>query len=276
MQTGLNCNLAQKGSAYSMAANARSPGPGRPAIKEVHLAGVSGDLREIVQARITKLRATNNVRSHETARFFEFLLSEVNAEEYGLIQEHYLATPDGMTKYLDPIIWFESKLRIARKLELDQKPPLRILDIGTGPGHFPVVGRFYGHDITGTDLPKVSGGVDRTGHFYDSLCSIYRVKRISHTIRPNRLLEGLEGPYDMVTAFLAAFNVDERKVPWSIENWRFFLSDLKRNALTERGALFLMLDNKKITEEVWGYLVSRAQWSVQRSKQLFISDFGAF
>lgn len=245
-------------------------------MRKVHVDRVYGNFREVVLGRIAQLKATRTNENLDTARFFEFLLSEVNAEEFDLVQRHYLNSQDGRTKYLDPVTWFESKLSVARKLGLDKKSPLRILDLGTGPGHFPIVGRFYGHDVTGTDLPKVSGGIDGTGHLYDTLCSIYRVRRISHVIRPNKLLEGLQGRYDLVTAFLAAFNVDERKDPWSIDNWKFFLADLKHNVLTDKGLLFLMLDDKKLTDEVWNYLVSIAEWSVLRSKQIFISDFSVF
>ena len=244
-------------------------------VKEVHLPGVRGDFRQIVEARIIKLRDTKNVENHATAQFFEYLLSEVDAEEYDLIRKHYLSIPDGMTKYLDPIVWFESKLRVSRKLELDKKPPLRILDLGTGPGHFPLVARYFGHDVTGTDLPKVSGGVDKTGHFYDALCSIYRVKRISQIIKANVLLGGLQGRYDMITAFLAAFNVNENKEPWTVEEWCFFLKDLGQNVLSENGVIFMMLDAKKITSEVWNYLTLISEWHVDRSKQLFISKVAA-
>lgn len=245
-------------------------------IKDVHLAGVFGDFRETVQRRMETLRATKNEENLDTARFFEFLLSEVDADQYTRIQRRYTGQPDGMTKYLDPINWFESKLRVARKLGLNNRPPLRILDLGTGPGHFPVVARFYGHDVTGTDLPKVSGGPDKTGHFYDALCDVYRVKRISHVIRPNIPLENLEGRYNMVTAFLAAFNVYENKKPWTIAYWQYFLGNLRRDVLEPEGQLFMMLADDKLTPDVWTYLTSLGDWSVERSKQLFISNFAPF
>jgi hypothetical protein len=225
-----------------------------------------------VQRRISALRSHNSATNCDTARFFEFLLSEVDADEYSLIQEHYRASPDGTTKYLDPITWFESKLRTARRLGLDKSPSLKILDLGTGPGHFPVVARYYGHDVTGTDLPGVSGGVDNTGHLYDSLCGIYRVKRISHVVRPNQPLTGLGDRYDMVTAFLAAFNVDAEKKPWTRQHWEFFLKDLGNNVTTDRGTVFLVLDNKKLTDESWSYLSSLAEWAECRSKQVLISN----
>ena len=40
---------------------------------------------------------------------------------------------------------------------------------------------------------------------------------------------------NVVTALLAAFNVDKNKQPWSPEHWKFFLRDLRDNVLKENG-----------------------------------------
>jgi hypothetical protein len=244
-----------------------------PNIKQVHLPGIYGDFRATIQSRITELATAKTPENLETIQFFEYLLSEVDAEEYRGVQARYVQKPNGMTKYLDPITWFESKLRVARRLALHSEAPLRILDIGAGPGHFPVVGRFYGHDVIGTDLPEILECRDRRGQFYAALCNVYRVKRVSHMIRPCEPLGDLGGRYDMVTAFLAAFNITEDKKPWSVHHWQFFLDSLRRDVLSEKGVLFMMLADEKLTEETWAYLKSLADWSVDRSKQVFISAF---
>lgn len=249
-----------------------------PKVAKQHHRGIFGNFREVVGQRIAELRERGNSSNLETARFFEYLLAEVKDEEYSAIQRHYLT--DGnidpksdLAKYLDPVIWFESKMRIARKLELDKRPPLRVLDLGTGPGHFPVVARFYGHDVTGTDLPQRSKGIDQTGHLYDALCNIYRVRRISHTIRPMESVGNVGGPFDLITAFLAAFNVDEAKKPWTVEHWRYFLISLKRDALAADGILFMTLADQKLTSESWAFLKSVAEHSEEKSKQILVSNF---
>ena len=114
-----------------------------------------------------------------------------------------------------------------------------------------------------------------TAALEDALCDMYGVKRISHVIRPNEPLTGLGGPYDMVTAFLAAFNVDGDKQPWSVEYWKYFLKDVKHNVLTKRGTIFMALDSKKLTDESWSYVSSLAEWNNVVSKQLFIGKLGA-
>lgn len=243
-------------------------------VRPEHLPGIYGDFREVVEHRLAQIRS-KDPQSLELRRFFEYLLSEVDADEYRRVQLHYLdphvVDPNtDIVKYLDPVIWFESKLRLAQSIGLDKKPPMRILDIGTGPGHFPFVARFYGHDVTGTDLPPRTRGV---GHIYDALCALYGVKRIGHTIEANVPLEGLGGRYDMVTSFLAAFNVDETKKPWTVEHWRFFLASVKRDVLNDGGLLFLVLADGKLTPESWSYLVSLADKTVEKSKQIQITNF---
>jgi SAM-dependent methyltransferase len=246
-------------------------------VRSVHLPRIYGDFRSLVEARIAEAEP-NNHPSAELRRFLNYLLAEVDTDEYRRIQQHYLSPeivdPNAdIVKYLDPIMWFESKLQLAWLLKLDKKPPMRILDLGTGPGHFPLVARFYGHDVTGTDLPGRATRVGRESHIYDALCSLYNVKRIAHTIEPNAPLEGLDGRYDLVTSFLAAFNVDENRNPWSTDHWRFFLRSLKENVLNDGGVLFMTLADGKLTPESWSYLVSIADHSVDRTKLIQISKF---
>jgi hypothetical protein len=246
-------------------------------VKPEHLDRMFGDFRTTIETRIAELLAQNDANGERGAAFFEFLLKEVDAGEFARMQQLFLGNPataenKNMLKYIDPVTWFDSKLSIARWLALDRQPPLRILDLGTGPGHFPIVARFYGHRVVGTDLPKRSSGLDKTGHLYDALCELYRVKRISHVIRPFAPLGEVGGRYDMVTAFLAAFNVDKDKNPWSAEHWRFFLTDLKTNVLAERGVIFMRLTHDKLTDGAWDYLVALSEWHEDQSRQVFITD----
>jgi hypothetical protein len=243
-------------------------------VRDEHLPGIYGDFREIVEAHIANSNG-KEFAAVESRRFFEYLLENVDAKKYREIQRHYLdpkiVNPNAdIVKYLDPTTWFESKLRLCYILGLDKKPPMRILDLGTGPGHFPFVAHFYGHSVLGTDLPARTRGA---GHIYDALCDLYRVERIGLEIKPNTPLEGIPGRYDMVTAFLAAFNVYGGRTPWTIDHWRVFLRNLKLDILNDGGMLFMTLTNGKLTKESWGYLQSIADWTVEKSKQIHISKF---
>jgi SAM-dependent methyltransferase len=245
-------------------------------VKEEHWPGIFGDFRQSVTERRNR-RTGKDTEIADNARFFDYLLTQVDAIAFREMQEHYLDSTvvnrnADIVKYIDPIVWFESKLRLARKIGLHKRPPLRILDLGCGPGHFPVVARFYGHDVTGTDIPSRSS---RHDHLYDALCDIYRVRRISHCIIAGQAMGNVGGRYDLVTALLAAFNVDDQKRPWGVDYWRFFLTDLRANVLTENGELLLVLTNNKLTNESWNYLASLGNWTNEKSRQVFITDFAA-
>ena len=248
-----------------------------PKVKEQHLPGVFGDFSTIVNQRINELKQSKRAVDLEKGRFFEYLLNLVDASQYRAIQARFLDPKvldkkSDLVKYLDPIIWFESKLALALRLGLDKSAPRRILDLGTGPAHFPVVATYFGHDVTGTDLPRRTLGASETGHLYDALAGAYKVKRIGHIIKPGDDLRALKGPYDLVTSFLTAFNVDEKKAPWSVDSWDTFLGHLQENVLSPDGGVFMSLTNKKLTPVVWTHLKRLATWALDDSKLLYIPN----
>jgi hypothetical protein len=252
-----------------------------PKVKEQHFFGIFGNFEDVIQLRITQLRRGDQSQNRIKIRFFEFLLNEVDARRYGEIQDYFLAPeridPNADTvKYLDPLVWFESKIGFALRLGLDVTAPRRILDIGTGPGHFPVVARFFGHAAVGTEVARRAQGVQGSGHLYDALCDVFKVERIAHSVRPFGDLRGIPGRYDMLTSFLAGFNVDERKRPWDITHWNHFLACARRDVLTPGGIVFLNLANGKITAPVWGALKSAAEWFQDEQKSVYFSNLEAF
>lgn len=252
-----------------------------PKVREVHHLGVFGRFEDVIDDRIAQLSASSDPFDAEKARFFRYLRERVDADKFGKMQDFQLS--DGklnlnsdFPKYIDPTIWFESKLAIAQRIGLPTRPPLHILDIGTGPGHFPVVAEFYGHSVVGTDVPKLATGIVESGHLYDALGDIYKTRRIPLRIDQFTPLPPFERRYDLVTALLAAFNVDPEKKPWTIEAWKFFLNDLRENVLTEDGDLFMALADGKLTPEVWEYLSTRAQSVTEKSRQLHFVDLKQF
>jgi hypothetical protein len=244
-------------------------------VSEVYYPGVFGDFESTVQNRIRVLRAEPSWLNEEKARFFEYLLKHVDAEKYASLQDEYLQPPidRGCLKYIDPISWFEHKFAFAHLLELHKKPPMRILDIGTGATHFMVIAHFYGHQAVGTDLPD-GAEADDPSHFYNSLAGIYDTTRIPHRIEPNAEVDDLPKNIDLVTAFSVAFNLS-RGVLWDIPRWDFFLRSLKRNVLNDNGTLFMTLMNKKLDDKTWEHLKAKSSWSVDREKQIMIKDFSS-
>jgi hypothetical protein len=252
-----------------------------PKVRPVHLTGVFGEFADVVGDAIDGLAGSTEPFDEHRLRFYRFLLERVDAEKFGVMQETQLAEgkvnlASDIVKYIDPVGWFDSKLRLAFQVKLNTRAPVDILDIGTGPAHWPVVAEFFGHRVLGSDLPYRTTGKLERGHIYDALAEIYGVRRIPLKVTAFTPLPPLEQRYGMVTAFLAAFNLDGEKKPWTIEAWRFFLDDLYRNVLTEHGELFMSLADEKLTDEVWAWLKTHAVFANDVSKQIHFTDLSPF
>jgi cyclopropane fatty-acyl-phospholipid synthase-like methyltransferase len=125
------------------------------------------------------------------------------------------------TKYEDK---FEHSLvRNAERvyaLELDQGPPLRILDLGCGFGYFLYGARFFGHHVVGLDIPDP---------YFQDITDLFKLKKVVHTIQPFQPLPDLPGaPFDRVTAFATMFDNAGHPGQWGKKEWVWFLKDLRR------------------------------------------------
>jgi hypothetical protein len=231
-------------------------------VNERYHAGMFGDFEETVTNHIARLKTVESWQNSEKIRFFEHLLNTVDRERYRALRDSYLSPPrivSSALKYLDPVSWFEQKFGYVFRLGLHEKAPMRILDIGTGPGHFMVIANFYGHTTVGTDIPDHE--VDGPTHLYNGLADIYGTTRIKNRITPFKPLTELGGSYDLVTAFSAAFNLARGGVLWEQPAWDYFLSSLRKDVLVDDGEFFLMLVKLKTRDDIWDYLASLAKWS---------------
>jgi hypothetical protein len=264
-----------------------------PGVNEKHLEGMFGSLADMIDARLQHLRteaATRHVKRR--IRFWEFAREELDPQAHARIQVKYLTqggtrrfsgldqSPQGgllkdIVKYIDPIEWLENKLQLCVKMGLEESPPLSILDLGTGPGHFPFVARFFGHTAIGSDLPaEVNDGREET-FIYDDLCAFYGVERIPLAIQAGVALPDLGKRFDLVTSFLTAFNTHkdprpekakEKGEPWMPQDWAWFVGESRRTWLTANGRIVMTLTREKTPEEPWAYLESIAR-SADRSRR---------
>jgi SAM-dependent methyltransferase len=138
-------------------------------------------------------------------------------------------------KYLDCAYWILQKLRLALLIGLDWRPPQRILDLGTGGGHFCFVCRLLGHEVVGVDIEVP---------LYREICGLMGVTPISLKIERNKPLPSL-GRFDFVTAFAAQFDHVSSIELWSKADWRDFLDDLLRNHLRAPGRIFFTLNSMR-------------------------------
>ena len=126
-------------------------------------------------------------------------------------------------KYLHSFIWLlDNALRIV-KLSLDRSTPLRILDLGSGPGYFIAMARSLGHDAQGIDLGEHP--------IYTPMNRAFENIITWHKITPHMTyVNGDLSPFDLITAFSVTFNKhnrQNRESMWSSEDWICFFSNLK-------------------------------------------------
>lgn len=143
----------------------------------------------------------------------------------------------GAYKYLQ----FHSRRResekTARKLGLDASPPLDILDIGTGSGHFVVACRGMGHRCTGLDMV----GSPLPNQFARWCLGLRDT--VIFTIRPKVPLPAI-GRFDLITSFRSQFQFIDANRSWTLDEWSFFLDDVL-GLLRDGGRFVLKMPTNK-------------------------------
>jgi SAM-dependent methyltransferase len=148
--------------------------------------------------------------------------------------EHYLT-------YLDAATWFRKLWREAVRLRLHRMPSQRVLDLGTGPGHFAYICRYLGHKVL---------GLERPGACLDAFHEWMGLEVVSHAIAANRPLPRLPVRFDTVTAFRVPFNKKRetgdksRRQLFDLDEWSFFLDDVRDHVLRPGGRLVLKMNSQ--------------------------------
>lgn len=249
---------------------ARRDRPFSPSARRV-LLEAAADQAALIGARVRRLALRGDtVRS----AFFERVLDEVDFARYERLQEE-LMRPESLRvhglslKYLNLDYWLASKLEIALELGLHAGPPLAILDIGVGPGHFPFICRLFGHQVVGTDLPRLPVPPRWTGpHLFDRLVEVLGVDRREHAVRGGEPLPDFGRRFDLVTSLMVKFDNPRREPAWEPADWRAFLDDLAGELLAPGGRVYLLLNRPFASDAVMdlmeraGGRVDRAQCSV--------------
>lgn len=138
-----------------------------------------------------------------------------------------------LKKYLKYWYQIPRAMRLARFLGLHRSAPQTILDIGTGHGYFPYVCSSLGHRTVAVD-------VDWTP-LYNDLTQALGIERIVHEIRGKQPLPALPAKFDLITAFMICFDGHKGKSEslWGVEQWQYFLHDLRRIAASGGARLVL-------------------------------------
>jgi SAM-dependent methyltransferase len=138
--------------------------------------------------------------------------------------------------YADVELWLARSWKAAKRLGLDKSQSLDVLDIGIGPGYFLYVCQQLGHRCVGIDRPGDYPFWKAVRHWL----GVNHV--VEHSIEPRQLLPKTLGSFDLVSAFRAQFNFNNHaKRLWTLDEWSFFLDDLRDHVLRPSGRFVLKL-----------------------------------
>ncbi len=134
--------------------------------------------------------------------------------------------PTCAAKYADYRLWIPFNVNRIGYLGLHNSRPLRILDIGCGPGYFLASARVCGHEVHGIDAPAdILSDVEN--RVYSELLAALRMDSYVSPLLIERFVP-LSLPLrdlDFITAFWLCFNRHRQKDEWSVDEWRFFVDD---------------------------------------------------
>jgi len=246
-------------------------------IPDEWLPGIFGRFDEVARAAAKPLITDPHRLRQAKARFFLSLPETFSTERYAAIQRAHLNQAEigrnfNELKYLDTPNWAGGKFDHAVRLGLHVSPPIRILDIGAGPGHFQLVAQYFGHETLGLDLPLSARVSTARRHLYQDLCEFFGARTIDHMVLANTGLPSLPHRFDLVTSFMTWFSSDPKSgKPWSIAEWKAFLRDLEDNVLTDTGRIYFNLTNAACDEESWDFLKSIGEGVIERNRTLTVS-----
>jgi SAM-dependent methyltransferase len=151
------------------------------------------------------------------------LLRDIDHDKLEAIRSRHAIPNPGVRieKYLEMEKWLTTNIRRVRNLGLDFIPGKRILDLGAGAGYFLHICKRLGHDVLGLDMH------DPGAAWYGEMLELLGVRRVIWRIDPFVPLPDLGARFDYVCAFMVCFNRHVYEDAWKIEEWRFFLDDLR-------------------------------------------------
>ena len=112
-------------------------------------------------------------------------------------------------KYLDEDQFLSEKIEIFNLLNLDKNHNLKVLDIGSGIGHFGSLCKKYNHNYLGTCF-------GRTTRELEPFFSQANLNQVECGIFPRTEKNIPPGPWDCIVMIRTTFELNEE---WSTEDW---------------------------------------------------------
>ncbi|MEO8926241.1 MAG: hypothetical protein ABI306_03675 [Caulobacteraceae bacterium] len=206
---------------------------------------------EPLDRRVAEVEAS--IASPEFKKIFRAAVDRIDAEEYLRLQakwqEHLVHfNPKFVYKYFDVCFWIKDKIQRAKRLDLFDRPALRILDLGTGAGHFPAVCAALGHEVVGLDVEVA---------LYADLARLMKVDRRIFALAPRRPLPDL-GRFDVVTGVAVSFDSLGRdgaqaRRYWTLDDWAWLIRHLSEERMRYPGRLYFELNYQVLADGALRY-----------------------
>src|ERR1051325_801372 len=206
------------------------------------------------------------------------ILTTIDPNEIARIAQVYPRRPGArkLNAWQDVSHWIGINVARAQDLWLDRSPPLRILDLGCGPGYFLYVCQFLGHSGLGLDIDD--------DPFFGAMTKYFKVPRVISRIDPRTPLADIGEKFDLVTGHRVCFHRTTRGpdgvwTEWTPANWEFFINDIRTRFLKPGGRLLLdfnpRTDGSSFFTTELRTLFLREGACIFRSKAFFSTDLNS-
>jgi len=211
------------------------------------------ELRPLAPFDRRALEIEDSITKPEYKAVFAAAVDRIDPKEYAELQikwrdrlEHF--DPKFIYKYFDVCFWIADKIERAKRLDLFDRPPLRILDLGTGGGHFPAVCAALGHEVIGLDVEVP---------LYTDLARLMKVDRRIFRLSPRQPLPDL-GRFDVITGVAVSFDSlgrDDKSVRryWTLEDWAYLIRRLSEVHSRYPGRLYFELNFQVLADNSLRY-----------------------
>jgi hypothetical protein len=198
--------------------------------------------RFTIPERLTALKSMIG-ENHPDPPLVESMLANVDQAKLStLFREHY---DDGASGFIDAVFWTYYKLQLARRLGLADCPPKSIWDIGCGGGHFSLVCERLGHTVIGTDVKHP---------VFQQIAGVLGIVPIIDAILADKPTSDFGRKFDVVVASQIEFDrlrpYTEPARYFSIEQWKFLLTDLMTRQLNYPAQIHIQLNYQHRKEGV--------------------------
>jgi SAM-dependent methyltransferase len=182
------------------------------------------------------------------------IIAGIRAAGFDTVRARHANSQEGYRKYLVELeAHIELVIQEALEVGAIESPPLRVLDLGCGPGYFLFALRSFGHDIVGLDIAET--------RVFNDLVEQLRIPRVVHRVEALKPLPELGPPFDLITALGIVFDLHRTDRIWGAREWEYFLNDC-RSRLRPGGRLYLRF-NPATTRE-FDYIPDEVALMLQR------------